>query len=62
MKAKEKFQKEISKMESEVAKCYELYNENFKIGQPLQAQKWLARANAFRDCVAVLKECMAYVS
>ncbi len=49
-------------MESEISKCYELYNENFKIGQLLQAQKWLARANAFRDCMAVLKECMAYVS
>lgn len=62
MTAREKMQKEIGKMETEVEKCYNLYNQNFKIGQPLQAQKWLARANAFRDCIAVLKECVRYVS
>lgn len=62
MTAREKMQKEIGKMESEVEKCYNLYNQNFKIGQPLQAQKWLARANAFRDCISVLKECIRYVS
>lgn len=62
MTAREKMQKEIGKMEIEVEKCYELYKQNFNTGQPVQAQKWLARANAFRDCIAVLKECVRYVS
>ena len=62
MTAREKMQKEIGKMETEVKKCYELYKQNFNTGQPVQAQKWLARANAFRDCIAVLKECVRYVS
>lgn len=62
MTAREKMQKEIGKMEIEVEKCYELYKQNFNTGQPVQAQKWLARANAFRDCITVLKECVRYVS
>ena len=49
-------------MQEEVIKCNEMFEQNFKIGQPLQAQKWLARANAYTDCVKVLKECLAYVS
>ena len=55
-------QKEINKMLDEITKCDELYTKNFKAGQPLQAQKWLARANAFRDCLKILKECIGYVS
>lgn len=62
MTAREKIQMEIGKMEIEVEECYNLYNQNFKMGQPLQAQKWLVRGNAFKDCVAVLKECARYVS
>lgn len=62
MKAKTKIEKEINKMQEEVIKCNEMFNQNFKTGQPLQAQKWLARANAYTDCVKVLKECLAYVS
>lgn len=62
MTAREKIQMEIGKMEIEVKECYNLYSQNFKMGQPLQAQKWLVRCNAFKDCVAVLKECARYVS
>jgi hypothetical protein len=46
----------------DVIKCNEQFEQNFKIGQPLQAQKWLARANALKDCVKTLKECLSYVS
>lgn len=49
-------------MQEEIIKCNEQFDKNFKIGQPLQAQKWLARSNAYTDCVKVLKECLAYVS
>ena len=49
-------------MQEEIINCNKQFEHNFKIGQPLQAQKWRARANAFRDCVNVLKECLAYVS
>lgn len=60
--AKTKIEKEINKMQEEIIKCNEQFDKNFKIGQPLQAQKWLARSNAYTDCVKVLKECLAYVS
>ena len=49
-------------MQEEIINCNEQFDKNFKIGQPLQAQKWLSRANALKDCVNVLKECLAYVS
>ena len=60
--SKTKIEKEINKMQEEIIKCNEQFDRHFKIGQPLQAQKWLARANAYTDCVKVLKECLAYVS
>lgn len=60
--AKQKIEKEINKMQEEIINCNEQFDKNFKIGQPLQAQKWLSRANALKDCVNVLKECLAYVS
>lgn len=60
--AKQKIEKEITKLQNEIIKCNEQFDRHFKVGQPLQAQKWLSRANALKDCVNVLKECLAYVS
>ena len=60
--AKQKIEKEITKLQNEIINCNEQFDKHFKIGQPLQAQKWLARANALKDCIGVLKECLAYVS
>lgn len=60
--AQKKLEKEINNMSKEMNDCYARYDENFKIGQVVQSQKWLARANALKDCIKTLKECLAYVS
>ena len=57
-----KLEKEINKMSDELMVANEKYLTYFKIGQPIQSQKWLARANALRDCLKTLKECLSYVS
>ena len=60
--AQKKLEKEVARMADELMVANEKYLTYFKIGQPIQSQKWLARANALRDCVKTLKECLSYVS
>jgi hypothetical protein len=62
LQVQKKLEKEINKMSDELMVANEKYLTYFKIGQPIQSQKWLARANALRDCVKTLKECLSYVS
>lgn len=57
-----KLEKEINKMSGELMVANEKYLTYFKIGQPIQSQKWLARANVLKDCLKTLKECLSYVS
>ena len=60
--AQKKLEKEINKMAEELMVANEKYLTYFKIGQPVQSQKWLAKANVLKDCVKTLKECLSYVS
>lgn len=62
LQVQKKLEKEINKMSGELMVANEKYLTYFKIGQPIQSQKWLARANVLKDCLKTLKECLSYVS
>ena len=57
-----KLEKEIARMTGELMVANEKYLSYFKLGQPVQSQKWLAKANVLKDCLKTLKECLEYVS
>lgn len=62
LQVQKKLEKEINKMSDELMVANEKYLTYFKLGHPVQAQKWLARANVLKDCLKTLKECLSYVS
>lgn len=62
LQVQKKLEKEIARMTGELMVANEKYLSYFKLGQPVQSQKWLAKANVLRDCVKTLKECLSYVS
>lgn len=62
LQVQKKLEKEIARMTGELMVANEKYLSYFKLGQPVQSQKWLAKANVLKDCLKTLKECLEYVS
>lgn len=56
MDLKDKLKEEISKMDLEIKRCYELAGKNFDAGQNEMWIRWNTRAEAFRDCKEILED------
>ena len=58
MDLKERLEIELVKMKAEVKKCYECADKNDEIENDLMYHVWNSRANAYRDCIAIIEECI----
>jgi hypothetical protein len=47
---------EMVKMDEEIRRCYEIADQNSIYGLKREAATWNARAQAFRDCLEILKK------
>lgn len=47
---------EMLKMEEEIRRCYEIASKNAIYGLKREEAIWNARAQAFRDCLEILKK------
>lgn len=58
MDLKERLEKELVKMKEEVDRCYGLADKNSNRDNDIMYHVWNSRANAFRDCIAIIEECI----
>ena len=62
MDLKERLEKELINMKAEVGRCYELADKNDEIENDMMYHVWNSRAHAFRDCIAIIEECIRETS
>ena len=58
MDLKERLEKELINMKAEVGRCYELAYDNSDLCNDLMYHVWISRSQAFRDCIAIIEECI----
>ena len=57
MDLKERLENKLIKMKAEVEKCYKIVNHHLD-NDSVMFYHWRSRANAFRDCIDIIEECI----
>ena len=58
MDLKERLEIELNNMKAEAERCSDLAYKNFLATNFRMYHVWDSRANAFKDCIAIIEECI----